>query len=105
MEETGNNNMLKCTRKTSLSIFKATMQKRAILFPNLVLAKLILPCLRKHVNKEKLLVIATKHQKQSPIYTKVNTFLVIFLAISVAIFLTISLLFSQLIFFRPKPAI
>ena len=74
------------------------MQKRAILFPNLVLATLILPCLHKPVDKEKLLVTATKHQKQSPIYTKVSTFLVIFLAISLAIFLVISLL-SQLICF------
>ena len=75
------------------------MQKKAILFPNLVVAELIFPCLRKHVNKEKLLVAATKNQKQSFIYTKVRTFLVISLAISPAIFLAISLLFSQLICF------
>ena len=73
------------------------MQKRAILFPNLVLATLILPCFRKPVDKEKLLVTATKHRKQSPIYTKVSTFLLIFLAIPLAISLAISLLLSQLI--------
>ena len=53
------------------------MQKGAVLFPKLVLATLILPCLRKLVDKEKLLVTATKHQKQSLIYTKVSTFLFI----------------------------
>ena len=75
------------------------MQKRVVLFPNLMLATLILPCLPKPVDKEKLLVTATKHQKQSPIYTKVSTFLVISLAISLAISLSISLLLSQLTFF------
>ena len=75
------------------------MQKKAVLFPNQVLAKLILPCLRKHVDKEKLLVTATNHQKQSLIYTKVSTFLVIFLANFLAISLAISFLLSQLICF------
>ena len=75
------------------------MQKKAVLFPNLVLATLILPCLRKLVDEEKLLVTATKHQKQSSIYTKVSTFLIISLTIFLAISLAISLLLSQLICF------
>ena len=53
------------------------MQKKTILFLNLVLATLSLPYMRKPVNKEKLLVTATKHQKQSSIYTKVSNFLAI----------------------------
>ena len=76
------------------------MQKRAVLFPNLffnlLLATLILPCLRKPVDEEKLLVITTKHQKQTLIYTKVSTFLVISLAISLVNSLAICLLLSQL---------
>ena len=60
------------------------MGKGALLFPNLVLATLILPCLGKPVGKEKMLVTVTKHQKQIPIYMKIDTFLVIFLAILLA---------------------
>ena len=82
-----------------MSIFKATMQKKVVLFPNLLLATLILPCLCKPIYKEKLLVTATNYQKQNPIYTKVSIFLVNFLAISLATSLAISLLFSQLICF------
>ena len=102
-------------KKNFFKHFQSHYTKRAVLFPNLILVKLILPCLHKVVDKEKLLATATSHLKQRLIYTKVSiffnysssnyssylsniflaifltNFLAIFLAISLAIFLVISL--------------